>query len=161
MGVKHKLSQFAYWTKENIKAIDSFPNEIMLSYKGDSTFKSLLGGWVSLVIKLILLTYGISLFIILVRRKGTLQSKNSVFTDLTKQKETYSIDRTNFGLTFELLGENLESFYDETYFKVEITQHILSKPFLILSFRVVNFQKLILITILTIRISFGYLRKLF
>ena len=122
MRVSQKLSRFAWWTKEKVKSSDSFPNQITLSYKGDSDFKTLLGGLVSLVIKLILLTYGISLFIILIRRKGTIQTKNSVVTDLTKNEEAYLLDPSKFGFAFTFFGENGTFFHDESYFKFEVTQ---------------------------------------
>ena len=59
------------WLSKMIKPLDKFGIPILLNYKGDSSYKTVIGGLVSIVITVILLWYAWVLFITMINRQNS------------------------------------------------------------------------------------------
>ena len=73
----------------SIKKFDLFSQRIMLTYKGETSFSTLIGGIVSLMIMAIVLVYAVFLFQIMINRQNSNNSKSSAFVDLVNEDEDY------------------------------------------------------------------------
>jgi len=67
-----------------VKMCDLFPQDIKLTYKGKSSFTTLFGGIVSMTIMALCITYGASLFLIMINRGDSNKSVSSEFRNLNE-----------------------------------------------------------------------------
>ena len=74
---------------KSIKKFDLFSQRIMLTYKGENSFSTLLGGVVSLIIMAVVWVYSVFLFQTMINRGNSNNSKSSAFVDLSVQDEDY------------------------------------------------------------------------
>ena len=76
----------------SIKKFDLFSQRIMLTYKGENSFSTLLGGVISLIIMAVVWVYTAFLFQTMINRENSNNSKSSAFVDLSVQDEDYYRD---------------------------------------------------------------------
>ena len=111
------------WIKETIKNRDIFEKSISLTYKGNHSFKTLFGGIVSTIILILMILYGIMLFIQMVNRDNTNKSKNSIVIDPEEKAQYYHIGTNNLSFAIYLSqASDKTPFIDESYFNISITQ---------------------------------------
>ena len=84
----------------SIKKFDLFSQRIMLTYKGESSFSTLLGGVASLIIMAVVWVYAFFLFQTMINRGNSNNSKSSAFVDLSVQDEDYY---RNINLKFNII----------------------------------------------------------
>lgn len=94
------------WMGEQVTNSDMFGIPISLTYKGNTVFKTKLGGMVSLIATIIIYYYTIVLFKMLVERGGSTVSVNSIQTDLTYDPIEYNIGKAGFGFGIALVHSN-------------------------------------------------------
>ena len=73
----------------NIKKFDLFSQRIMFTYKGKSSFATLLGGSVSLAIFSIVGVFTVFLFQSMINRQKSNNTKSSEVVDLIKNDQSY------------------------------------------------------------------------
>ena len=116
------LNQLKKIARNRVKSLDSFSQPIELSYKGDTKYSTFIGGLTTIFILLIMVIYGASLFIALIRRSETRKSKNTIVNDLSKSPPVYEINEENFGLAHIALYNSSIPINDESYFNVRYYQ---------------------------------------
>ena len=72
-----------------IKRFDLFSQKIMLTYKGESSFSTFLGGFTSLIILGIVWIYSIFLLQIMLNRQNSNNSKSTSVVDLVANSQPY------------------------------------------------------------------------
>ena len=101
---------------------DMYSKRISLTYNGDDEFKSLFGGVVSTVIRLIVFVISIMLLVTIFQRGKTTQSINKIFRDITNDETKHYFAKDNVYFAFKLNGPNPEKMLDSTYFNLEFLQ---------------------------------------
>ena len=74
---------------KTVKKFDLFSKNIMFTYKGDTSFSTFLGGFVSIIIFSIIFVYSAFLFQVMVNRENSNSSKSTEVIDLTVHDEDY------------------------------------------------------------------------
>ena len=72
-----------------VKKFDLFSQKIMFTYKGDTSFSTFLGGFVSLIIFSIICIYSVFLLQVMVNRENSNSSKSTEVVDLIVHDEDY------------------------------------------------------------------------
>ena len=105
-----------------IKGLDLYGKSIVLTYEGDNSFKTHLGGVASFLIYWSLLSYFILQFRVLLLRNNTTFSKNSLQKELSTDTEVHNIgyDHIMFGIDIGYKGVNLLN--DKSYFTYSLNQ---------------------------------------
>ena len=100
-----------------------YPNSVAITYKGKQTFTTLLGGIVSLVISLSLLTVAVFLCVTIFQRANTTISMNNQFKDNTDDaRELYFSKNKEVYIAISLFRSNPDILLDKTYFNLQISQ---------------------------------------
>ena len=89
MKLDQIVSNFATSVSNSIKKLDLFSQRIMFTYKGKSSFATLLGGSVSLAIFLMVGVYTVFLFQTMINRQKSNNTKSSEVIDLIKNDQSY------------------------------------------------------------------------
>ena len=88
-----KEVKFALWlgrtAYRSIKKLDLFSQKIMFTYKGESSFSTFLGGFVSLIIFALIWVYSVIQFQVMINRQNSNNSKSTAVVDLLTQDEFY------------------------------------------------------------------------
>ena len=74
---------------KSVKKLDIFSQKIMLTYKGEASFSTFLGGLVSIIIFLIIGIYGAYLLQIMINRQNSNNSLSTEVIDLSISDENY------------------------------------------------------------------------
>ncbi len=89
MGLGRIASGAVRYAYGSVKNLDSFSSPIAFTYKGENTFKTFIGGTVSMVILTIMTIYGYSLAQVMWYRKDTNKSKSTKIVDLANSTEIH------------------------------------------------------------------------
>ena len=82
MTISHTLNRVVAYSHSKVKNCDLFPQNILLTYKGNDKFTTFFGGVVSILIMALLFVYGVSLFIIMINRADSSKSKSTEYRNL-------------------------------------------------------------------------------
>lgn len=115
------------WSYDRIKQRDFFRQSVSLTYKGEESYALFLNGWISSVIMISLLVYGIILAIKMFKYSEVDWNQNTEVVDLLTDSRSYKVkesDKAHIMLTFRMLNSTLDSSYKFTkliipYFWVE------------------------------------------
>ena len=120
MGGKFR-KVFGYFAS-TVKLGDLYGKKIMMTYKGEDSFKTVYGGVVSLFIKLVLLIYAILLISVIFNKGDTKKTVNTTTKDTTKDNTKHYIGRSTFGfgLSFEDYQNGNNLLMESTYFEFVI-----------------------------------------
>ena len=101
--------------------------QLSLTYKGKDKFKTLGGGIISIIVKLITFAVALTLTVTVFQRGKSATSINTIYKDLTNDqtKHYFMKDTIYFGL--KLIGPNPEKLLDPTYFTFQIIQMHINK----------------------------------
>ena len=111
------------YIKSKIKGNDLYDKKITLTYNGDSSYKTLIGGIVSISIKLLILIYAWILIRVIFKRGDTKKTLNRVIKDLTYDTTKHYIGKDGFAIAIAMnneAGENL--ILDPQYFNLSVSQ---------------------------------------
>ena len=86
---KSVLVKFGSWAKERIQSQDHYSKSVNFSFNGHDSFETLLGGLVSVIIKLGVLVIAILLTISIFQRDNTSTSVYKFFKDITNDQEKH------------------------------------------------------------------------
>ena len=114
MKLDQIASNLATTAANSIKKLDLFSQRIMFTYKGKSSFATLLGGFVSLAIFLIVGVFTVFLFQSMIERQKSNNTKSSAVVDLIKNDQSYYpvefIYQMNNSLLLKIVDIKLLSF---------------------------------------------------
>ena len=127
MGSKFR-KVFGYFAS-TVKSGDLYGKKIMMTYKGEDSFKTVYGGVISLFIKLALFIYAILLISVILNKGDTKKTVNTTTKDTTNDNTKHYIGRSTFGFGFSFEdyqnGNNL--LMDNTYFEFKIENEFYSR----------------------------------
>ena len=89
MGSYKIISKFGEIVHKNIKKLDLFSQKIMLTYEGESSFSTFLGGLVSIIILVGVGVYSAFLLHIMYNKQDAHKTKSTEVLDLTIHDENY------------------------------------------------------------------------
>ena len=75
--------------QKTVRKFDLFSQRIMFTYKGDSSFSTFLGGFISLVIFTVIGVYSAFLIQVMINRSNSNNSLSTEVVDLTLNDENY------------------------------------------------------------------------
>ncbi|CAI2377012.1 unnamed protein product [Moneuplotes crassus] len=122
-GILAKASGFV---TDRIKGFDMYPTSINFTFDGQEEFKTLIGGVVSIVIKVIIILYSYLMLRIMIERKNTQKSVNTVVTDILNDKSPVHLNTSDFSFAFNgiIEGDNSFDLLDNPYVSVELFQWV-------------------------------------
>ena len=113
--------------KEKVKGTDRFALPISLNFKGESSFKTIIGGTVSVVIIMVLLWYSALLLKEMINRENSIVSSITKIENLIYNSNKYNLNDYNFILGIYSSETNGSHLSDPTYFTLEAKQKIATK----------------------------------
>lgn len=119
--MKKALHRTTNWIKNKVKDADLFPSTVKFTFNGETEFKTLYGGLVSLMIKTVVIIYAISLTVSIFTKSGTSKSVNKLVRDLSYDKTKHFIGKSTFAFGIKLIGPNPELLLDKTYFNLLVS----------------------------------------
>ena len=87
------------WTANMIRSYDHFASPVSLTFKGKKRFSTIIGGFFSLLMILIVLCYGGILINILINKSETMRSLSISNRDISSNANIYSLNSDNFGVS--------------------------------------------------------------
>ena len=99
-----------------------YPTRIGLTYQGDQSFKTLIGGIVSNFIRLGILIIALLLTITIFQRGNVSTGINNIFKDLTNDETKHYFAKNNVYFALKLYGPHPEKLLDPSYFNLEFLQ---------------------------------------
>ena len=95
MKFKRFAISFGKLIRRSVKKWDLFTQNIMFTYKGETTFSTFLGGSLSIAIFTLIIVYGIFLFEVMINKQNSNNSQSTEVIDLTTNDENYYIRKNN------------------------------------------------------------------
>ena len=86
---KSKLAHVGSWIINSVRTQDEYPQSVNLSFNGSDTYKTVLGGFASIIIKLGALAIAILLIITIFQRDNSTISVYKTFKDITNNQESH------------------------------------------------------------------------
>ena len=107
-----------------IKGYDSFGKTFTFTYKGEDQFKTFLGGFVSIIISMVLLVYYINLLIIMFNRGSSDTSVNNIIKDLSIDQDQLDLGNSNFQFAIRIANSTTGYFtQNDSYFSMSLKQY--------------------------------------
>ncbi|CAI2361308.1 unnamed protein product [Moneuplotes crassus] len=117
------MKKVVSFLRTSIVKSDLFPQKVSLTYKGKSSFQTLCGGILSLIITAIIIGYSVRLFVIMFRKQETSKSLNRVYKDIQNYPEDFDLDKDTFVFTFMVRDTATnQRYFDPSYITVSVTQ---------------------------------------
>ena len=91
-----------------IKNMDHYGYPVTLTYKNDTEYKSILGGIVTLMFRIIVLTFVIFQMNDIIRKKRDIVWR-TVHNNLVKDETPYNLTRDNFDIAWRFAGHTVDS----------------------------------------------------
>ena len=88
-----------------IQKCDLYGHPINLTYNGEETFKSILGGVFSILYSLAVLAWLVASIAGAINHDGSITT-SSYFRDTTLDNATYSLNKSNFDIALKLINYN-------------------------------------------------------
>ena len=120
------IKKVASKVMNQVKSMDWFGQNILISYNNESKFNTHFGGWMSLTVILALALYFLYLLRVMIKRQSVVYSTNSVIRDLTKDVEDHQPAQHGFAIAVGFRFDD-DSLLDEEYLKyyeLDIDQYI-------------------------------------
>ncbi|CAI2374574.1 unnamed protein product [Moneuplotes crassus] len=90
------MKKSANFALDSVRGLDMYPKTIKLTYKGNEEFKTLLGGVVSLGIKVVILIYTWTMFSIMLSNKNSSKSINTSVKNLRQDNDIVELQNSTF-----------------------------------------------------------------
>ena len=112
------------WLKNKIKGHDLYAKPITMFYKGDQKLKSAYGGFISVLIKILILIFACLLTRVIFNRSATKKIANQIVYDLISDTTKHYLGKNNFQVAigfYEFRGRKpTVSLLDKTYFSLNV-----------------------------------------
>ena len=115
------------WVKNKIKDTDRFALPVSLNFKGDSSFKTGIGGVVSVVIIWGLVGYSVILWIGMVNRENSVINSVTKIGNLIYDPTKYNLNDYKFIVGIYSLGLTASYISDPAFFTLEAIQRTATK----------------------------------
>ena len=122
MEAKGKTRKIFGWFANQVKSIDRFATSISLNFQGDTSFKTVIGGFVTIFSFWILFAYFGLLLSKMVKRNNSVINSITKMDNLIYNPTKYNLADYNFliGIIFPETSSNI--IFDPTYFDLQIYQ---------------------------------------
>ena len=105
------------WINNRVKNTDRFATPIYLNYKGNSTYKTTIGGILSIIISIILIIYSIILFIKIVNKDGSVINSVTKTNYLLYNSRSYNLIDYKFLFGIYSVNQDYSTLLDPSYIK--------------------------------------------
>ena len=122
MKLKTITACFWSYTSDTVRKCDIFGEDIRLNYKGKETFKTLFGGWASLMIFVVMVVYTVFLTNQVINKRGSNTTLSTKIKDLQHNPEKHQPGLGTFQFAIGAADNNRTVFYNESYFKIDVYQ---------------------------------------
>ena len=119
---KKTSSRIFSWMTNAIKRNDRFSTPISFNFKGDTSFKTGIGGWTSILLLMFVFAYFVLLLIDLINHNNSTINIVTKIDNLIYNKSKYNLSDYNFLLGFLFEGNSKSLVFDPTYFNINISQ---------------------------------------
>lgn len=116
------------WVKQKIIQADQYPKTVKLFYKGNTEFKTSFGGIISLIIKILVIGYGMQLLVAVFQRSHSTKSVTKIVKDLSQDTTKHYVGKGTFAFALKMLGSNPERLLDSTYFSLSMSMSTILRP---------------------------------
>ena len=115
-------SRISSWMTNVIKSNHRFSTPISFNFKGDTSFKTGIGGWTSILLLMFIFAYFVLLLIDLVNHNNSTINIATKINNLIYNKSKYNLSDYNFLIGFLFDEESESLILDPTYFNININQ---------------------------------------
>ena len=115
------LNNWGGFLNNKIKGFDSYGVPVSLNFRGEDTFKTTIGGIVSIFAFILISLYSISQASVIINRGNTTINSNILSRNLLESKKTFDIANKDFIIG---LGGDQGEIYNPTYFQVHFNNYI-------------------------------------
>ena len=115
-----KLLGFILWIRKTIKSRDIFSKQISLTYQGEDSYSTLIGGVISIAISCVLISYGVIRFMTMINRGNSSTSFNKVVSDLTTSGSVLNLGTSTFYFAMYLPYNGKNLLTDSTYIDLQM-----------------------------------------
>ena len=84
------------WVGHYIKQLDIYGKTITFTYKGKEQYTTYLGGFMSIMIKLLILAFGVSILSNMINRRNTNSTVNRIVNDIVENTKVVDLQGTDF-----------------------------------------------------------------
>ncbi|CAI2384266.1 unnamed protein product [Moneuplotes crassus] len=107
-----------------VKGVDMYPKTITFTFKGQEEFKTLFGGIISLIIKIVILLYSIQMISIMITNKNSSKNVNTTVQNILNDTEPINLTDTKFQFAIRATidGIDFDMFNEPSYATAAITQ---------------------------------------
>ncbi|CAI2383311.1 unnamed protein product [Moneuplotes crassus] len=111
------FKKIVYGMFKSVREIDSYGTPIPLHYRGDDKFKTYVGGSVTILVHLVLLSYASYLLAVMFRREDVTYNTSRVIRDLNQDLSDHKPAQHGFAIGIGFRWNNI-SFLDEEFLKM-------------------------------------------
>lgn len=86
------------------------------------SFKTLLGGITTVIVRLLILAISVSLMVTIFQRSNTSKTTSSTIKDLSVDTEKHYIGKSTFAFAMKMIGPNPVKLLDTSYFTLRVYQ---------------------------------------
>ena len=115
------------WIKNKVKGTDRFALPVSLNFNGESSFKTTIGGTISVVFILWLLGYSILLWKEMINRESSVINSITKIDNLIYKPDKYNLKDYSFAFGIYATGLYYNYISDPTYFTLEVKQKTATK----------------------------------
>ena len=120
--MKQKMVRFGSWLKTKIIHSDLYPKVVNFSCDDKGKFKTLFGGIVSVMLRIMIFTIAVSLIVEIFSKSNSKFSLTTIQKDLTNDEEKHYFAQNDIFIGLNLIGPNSEILLDPSYFTLQIQQ---------------------------------------
>ena len=110
------------YVKKSIICSDMFGAEVKLWFEGQSSFKTVIGGLSTVIIKLTSFAIMIWMLVNIIQRNNSTKNISKLITDLSTDTTKHYIGKSTFAYAIKLQGPNPNLIFDSSYFTFEFNQ---------------------------------------
>ena len=115
------------WLTKRVQSFDVYGRTITFTYKGHDQYNTFVGGVTSIVIMSIIFVYAVNLFTVMINRKDTNSTVNTVINDLSQDNNPLYLANSTFQLAISIEGDlDGDSYYfleNDSLFSMSIETH--------------------------------------
>ena len=120
--MKQKMINLGLFFKSKITNSDMFPLVVNFTCDGKNNFQTFIGGFVSIIIKMLVLAIAISLTITIIKKGNSSFNVTTIQQDMTSDEEKYYFAQKDIFIGITLVGPDSDLLLDPSYFNFEMNQ---------------------------------------
>ena len=123
MGLKTPFIWISSW----IRSFDIYGKSISFTYKGEDQYKTLMGGCITIVIKVLMVVFAWNLALSMLNRNNTISSVNTIINDIRQDNELLNLTDTEFSFIirahYKLNNRFRRLVRNDTIFSLSVNQY--------------------------------------